>query len=158
MKNVEISRQIDKIDDLFKKASSISSLDIEILGHWAKYLCILVSGFMENSISEVFSKFLKEQASPPISKFSKNILDKIQNPKAYKFIEVTSAFNDDWGKSLKSFLDEDNERRRNALDAIMTNRHLIAHGKSSTISMVQVKEYYSRCIEIIEFIENLIER
>ena len=48
----------------------------------------------------------------------------------------------------------DEEGRKDAIDSIMANRHLIAHGKNSGISLVRVKDYLEKSIEVIEFIEN----
>jgi hypothetical protein len=45
------------------------------------------------------------------------------------------------------------EGRREAIDAIMANRHLIAHGSNSGITLVRVKEYLSKSVQVIEFIE-----
>jgi len=42
---------------------------------------------------------------------------------------------------------------RDAIDAIMANRHLIAHGKDSGISLVRVEQYLKKSIEVVEFIE-----
>jgi hypothetical protein len=36
----------------------------------------------------------------------------------------------------------------------MNNRHLIAHGRSSSISVVQVREYFAAIGEVAEFIEH----
>jgi hypothetical protein len=43
--------------------------------------------------------------------------------------------------------------RKDAIDSIMNNRHLIAHGKDSGITVARVNDYLRKCIEVIEFIE-----
>ena len=48
---------------------------------------------------------------------------------------------------------EDNGRK-DAIDSIMSNRHLIAHGKDSTISLVRVSEYLKKSVEVVEFLEH----
>lgn len=36
----------------------------------------------------------------------------------------------------------------------MKNRHAIAHGKNTSISVAQVEKYFEKCVEVIDFIEN----
>jgi hypothetical protein len=48
---------------------------------------------------------------------------------------------------------EDDGRRKGAIDSIMSNRHLIAHGRASTISVARVRELLSISLEVIEYLE-----
>ena len=57
----------------------------------------------------------------------------------------------EWGEELEEFLGENG--RKDAIDAIMANRHLIAHGQDAGITVVRVKEYLDKCIQVLEFIE-----
>ena len=68
-------------------------------------------------------------------------------------IEVASSFDSAWGIALEKFLLEDDGRRKGAIDSILNNRHLIAHGRSSSISVVQVREHFKSIEEVAEFIE-----
>ena len=77
----------------------------------------------------------------------------INTPKASRFLEVTKAFSEEWGQRLESYLNSGQGERRDAVDSIINNRHLIAHGKNTSISVVRVREYLEKAIEVIEFIE-----
>jgi hypothetical protein len=57
-------------------------------------------------------------------------------------------------KRLESYLNEDDGRRKNAIDSIMANRHLIAHGRQAAISVVRVREYLKSSVEVVEFLAN----
>jgi RiboL-PSP-HEPN len=83
-------------------------------------------------------------------------LDRVLNPKAQKFLDVASAFEGDWAKDLQSFFDEDEGRRKNAIDSIMNNRHLIAHGRNAGISVARVREYLKAIEEVLDYIEQQI--
>ena len=75
----------------------------------------------------------------------------IQNPKAQRFVETAKAFNPQWGEDLESFLNDSG--RKDAIDAVISNRHQIAHGRYSGITLVRVKDYLENCVQVIEFIE-----
>jgi hypothetical protein len=51
----------------------------------------------------------------------------------------------------------EDEGRDDAIGNIMTNRHLIAHGKNSQITIGKIKEYLKLAVEVLEFIENQCE-
>jgi hypothetical protein len=119
--------------------------------HWARYLCILTAGFLENALADVYSTYAKSCASPSVSNYVESMLTRIQNPQASRFLETARAFDPRWVDELGDYLE--NGGRKDAIDAIMSNRHLVAHGKDSEISLIRVKEYLKKSIEVIEFIE-----
>jgi hypothetical protein len=79
-------------------------------------------------------------------------LEQIQNPKSNKFIETARAFRKEWANDLEEFFRQQ-PTCKEAIDSIMNNRHLVAHGKYSSITVAQVKEYLKKSIAVIEFIE-----
>lgn len=147
--NIQYQRLITLIDN-----TKLSCGDnIELQGHWGKYLCVLTSGFLENAICQVYVGLVSNSASPAIANFTIGTLSKIQNPKTNKFIEVARSFKKEWGDDLEKYITED-ESRKDAINSIMTNRHLVAHGKNTSISVVKTKEYLEKCVEVINFIEH----
>ena len=120
--------------------------------HWAKYLCVLSAGFLENAIEEVYGDFVRSAASKPVADYATSVLSRIQNPNTPKFLGTARSFRSDWATALEAFVDD--EGRREAINSIMKNRHEIAHGKYSGITIAQIKEYLDRAVEVVEFIEN----
>lgn len=152
MKTRELSRQYARLQTLISKTQSITSGDIEAQSHWAKYLCVLSAGFLENALREVYRHYCANCSNAHVARFTGKALERIQNPKTATFLEVAESFLPKWKTDLEAFLDA--EGRKEAINSIMANRHLIAHGKDSNISMVRVKEYLQRSAEVVEFIEN----
>lgn len=153
MKSRELIKQHNQINLLLKQTALSTDGNLELQGHWGKYICILVSGFLENAISEVYVRFVTDAASPQVAQYTILVLQKIQNPNSRKFIETASNFKKEWGEQLNEFFLQD-ASRKDAIDSIMKNRHAIAHGKNTSISVVQVQKYFEKCVEVIDFIEN----
>jgi hypothetical protein len=149
--NWELTKQHQKLRALAKKAGDASLDDFELLAHWAKYLCVLVAGFLENSLAEVYGEFVLGSSSPAVARFATTSLGNIQNPKAQRFVEIAGAFDDVWRIELEQFLATNG--RKEALDSIMANRHQIAHGENSGITLVRVNQYLEKCVEVIDFLE-----
>lgn len=153
MKNVALVRHWDSIRSAMDRAKYLGG-DPELLGHWGRYLCILAAGFLENSVRILYGSHAERQSAPSIAAYVFAQLERIQNPKAGKFIEVAHAFDKKWADDLEVFLNADDGRRKNAIDSIMNNRNLIAHGRSSNISVVQVREYFASASEVAEYLES----
>lgn len=154
MRNQEITRQLQSITDLINNTQSATSSSIELQAQWAKYICILSAGLIENALKELYINYATKQVSVPIAKYVSSKLSAIRNPRMDRFLETAGAFSPSWKNDLEVF--SDNNGRGYAIDTIMGNRHLIAHGQShrSTITLVQVKEYLKKAVEILEFIES----
>lgn len=151
MQNREISRQIQQLHSLIARTYQASADDIEMQSHWAKYICVLSAGLLENALSELYAEYAQKVASAAVASYVRTSISKIQNPKTIKFIETAGTFKKEWADELADFASD--EGRKDAVNSIMSNRHLIAHGKQSDISMARVKEYLRKSIELIELIE-----
>jgi hypothetical protein len=152
MRNRELSQQHNRLKTLISKTEIITAGDMEAISHWAKYLCVLSAGFLENSIQELYGKYCSNCANPNVTSFAVKALNRIQNPKASTFLEVAGSFKEKWRYDLEKFIED--EGRKEAINSIMSNRHLIAHGKDTSISLARIKEYLKKSVEVIEFIED----
>jgi hypothetical protein len=152
MTDAELDRQLGVLIALFDQSRIACGGDLEMESHWAKYLCVLTAGFLENSLKSVYSRLCRRDASEPVAAFATITLDRIRNPKTQRFLEVTNSFRTDWGESLKEFATA--EGRGLAIDSIMNNRHLIAHGRSSEITLERARGYLIKAVEVVEFVES----
>ena len=139
--------------NLFAKVDVACGADFEMRSHWAKYLCVLSAGFLENAITEIYGDFVRTASSKPVADYAMSHLSRIQKPKASRFIEIAGLFKSAWAAALESFIASDG--RREAINSIMANRHEIAHGKQPGITLTQIKNYLDRAVDVIEFIEHL---
>lgn len=153
IRTTAVRSQADSLRHLLTKAIADPDLPVYVQGHLGKYSCVVAAGFLENALSETLSVYVLARAQPAVAAYSSATLRKIQNPKAQRFVEVLSKFDKAWGADLEAHLTDGGERRKSAIDSIMANRHLIAHGKSSSVTMRQIQSYLEASIEVIEFIE-----
>jgi hypothetical protein len=149
MPNLEVTRYRQRLDALFGRVSALSH-DLELQAHWARYLCILASGFVEESVRILLSDYVQKRADTTISRYVNAQLDGFQNPKAGKILDLLRAFDIAWAESVEQFLGDE---RKDAIDSIVNNRHQIAHGRNVGISYVTIKNYYEKAVEVVEFIE-----
>jgi len=150
MKNQDVRRQRERLNYLFKQISAIGG-DIELQSHWAKYLCVLVAGFLETSIRAIYGYHAQVNASPKVANFVEVRLRRIQNMNMEAILQLTRSFSPEWADQLEK---ETEGERKDAIDSILANRHLIAHGESVEITYSRIERYYERAVEVLELIEN----
>lgn len=153
MRNSEVTRQLQQLRSLIDR-TRYATQDINLQGHWSRYLCIMTAGFLENSLRSIYSEFARSSSSPHVARYVDTRLRLIYNPNAQRFINTASNFDRVWGDQLQEFLAKDSSVRKNAIDSIIGNRNQIAHGGVSQISIARVQEYLEHCVEVLEFIED----
>lgn len=149
MTNIEIVRREQRLDSLFARAGRAAS-DPELQSHWARYLCILVSGFLETSIRTIFERYASERAHPQVARFVAAQLGFLQNPKMGKILELVAKFSAEWARQLEG--DTQGEIKA-AVNSIVANRHKIAHGEDVSLGLVGLLGYYKSAKKLVKLIE-----
>src|SRR5688572_22649469 len=151
MKNIEAVRYKNRLDDLFKKTKLIA--DLEIQSHWSRYLCILVSGFLEISIPAIFVDYTNAKSSQNVYNYVSNNLE-LRNPNMERIIQLAYKFSNIWGEALKK---ETEGRIKTSIDSIFGNRNLLAHGNDTSISYHRISEWYEDAVLLINKLEYICE-
>jgi hypothetical protein len=149
----EIRRYEQRLDSLFNKSSFFAS-DAELLSHWSRYLCVLVSGYIEISIYEILTERVQNKSSPDIARFVTNSLENFQNPKMEKIKTLMLSFNPEWQKSIESH--PQFSEMAAAVNSVVAQRNQIAHGESSSLTIHAMKDYYVIVRKFIEHLEQVI--
>ena len=151
MSDKEILRYKRQLDDLFGKVSNLDS-DLEMQSHWARYLCIRVSGFLEFAVSTMYKNYAKDKSAPFVVNYVNKQLSGFQNPNMEKILNITRAFNADWAKEIELELDNNSEIK-DSIDSIVKNRNKIAHGENVGITYSRMKSYYENALKLMKLLE-----
>ena len=132
-----------RLDGLFSNVSALSA-NPELQSHWAKYLCVLVSGFLEIAIKEIYREFSIARADLRVANFVDSRLNWFQNPNAQRIEELAGGFDKRWGEEISDSLDQE---LKDAVNSIVSNRNNISHGRDVGLSYVRMRDYYQRFSE-----------
>lgn len=149
MNNIEVTRARQRLNHLFDLIDTLPD-EPEIQSHWARYLCVLVSGFLERSIRMIYGSYARSSAAPNVANFVEEELKYFQNPTMGKMLELARAFSPDWGAELKGATEGE---LKDAVDSIVANKNNIAHGESVGITFTRIKDYYERAVQVLELID-----
>jgi len=149
----EIHRLRGRLDAAFKRAPD-STADLEFQADFAKYLCVLVSGYLESALCALLLGYSQSRSAPEVASFVERQLGPWTNPKAEKIIDLFGTFSPGWRDDLMTFLVD---QRKDSLNSLVALRHKIAHGESVGTSLSQIRAHYSVVNDVIEHIANLVD-
>lgn len=147
MTHLEIIEREDFIESLFLNAEIFE--DDEIKAHWAKYLCILISGYLEYSVQTIFEKYSELYTNQYVQNFVCSKLERLSNPWMNRIVDLASSFNEDWGAQIRT---QTHGELRDSVNGIIRNRNKIAHGENSDITLLQLKSWFENSITVIRII------
>ena len=154
--NEELNRQLHKINKLIKQAKTFN-VDGELQAHFTKYICIRFSGFIENAITITFTDIAAKSCDSGVSfNYIKSQLFKIQNANSEKIRNLARAFKTSWHDILRDYMQIDN--RGSSINYILKDRHNIAHGRDTTVTLRQLEQHISKALQVIVFIEQHLDK
>ena len=142
----EITSQRQRLDDLFDKAKG---LDPEVQAHWSRYLCVLISGFLENCVRLTYAEYVINRSEASVANFVERNLRRFQNPRMNLIIETAGMFSDDWREQLEL---QTEGQLETSVNSIVANRHQIAHGKSVQLTLQLLSQYYGDALKVVSLL------
>lgn len=149
----EVGRLRRQLDEVFSRINSIDESQLELRSDLARYLCVLVSGYIEKSIRELAHHLSRRTASPSVASYVGTQLGFFQNAKSESILKLVGSFDPTWRQQLElNFSDE-----LQAVNSVVGNRHQIAHGGTASVSYAWIKEYYDRVQVLVEELEEMFD-
>lgn len=89
-----------------------------------------------------------------MSSYVERQLNHWTSPTTEKLVALLGAFDSNWGSQAAAYLVDE---RKESINSLVANRHKIAHGESVGTSLHQVKRQYATVLDVVGFLENLID-
>lgn len=132
-------------------------MDLEAQAHWAKYVSVLISGYLEQSIKEILLDHSSRTASPRVARYIEQSWAKSQNMTTEKICTLLDRFDGSWRASFEAWLTAD-DRRKGCINALVISRNQIAHGEESNTTGVTIhsaSERFQCACGLVDLIESL---
>jgi hypothetical protein len=146
-----------RLDNLYSKVALIPTPQEQV--EWSKYLCVLTAGFIEESLRVLILDYSRNNASFKIQRFVEKEISYVTNCKTERILEVLNKFDPNWTTTFETEIKNNSPIDRevkDSIDSIVSNRHLIAHGRSVGLTYATVKKYYGYCTTAIQILEKTI--
>lgn len=131
--------------------------DLEKQSHWAKYISVLTSGYLEQSIKEVLLDHSSRTASPRVARYIEQSWSRSQNMNTETICNLLNKFDGNWRSSFEDWLVAD-DNRKGWINAVVDSRNKIAHGEESNttgVTIHSVSERFRCACGLVDLVEGL---
>lgn len=131
----------------------------ESQAHNAKYLAVLVSGYLEQAVKELLLHYAFQGARPQISNYIEETWPISRNMNTKNINDILGQFNSTWSEDFLFWLEQDDNRKSN-INSIVRWRNGIAHGQESNttgVTLVSVRNAFSTISDLVSFIDNKVK-
>jgi hypothetical protein len=144
---LQAKKTLDSVDDEISIGVSL-----RVQSYLAKYLTVYLSGIYEESIEQIIKEYSTRSGHSEIENYIAKQVDRsFRNPDMSAIYDLIGKFNTQWSTELKGLDDQ----YKDAINSIVANKNLIAHGNSSTLTIRDVKDFHFRATVVIEKIDHL---
>lgn len=130
-----------------------AGLGPELISHYSRYLCVLVSGYAEQSVKELVTEYVRTKSSEPVQRYVGRQLGRLRNIDYEKLKQLIESFKPEWWADLEA-------RRTDELTAfgsVATVRNGVSHGSDAGITMATVKQYFDQISTVLDDLCDLLD-
>ena len=141
-----------RIDDVFERAVGFDD-EPDIQADYVRYLCVLVTGFLEQAVVRVILNYVDALGDPSLSRYVAETLRRPGSMQVEQILRLVGRFNEDWRTELGEKL---TTRHREAIGSVYASRNRIAHGEDVDLAYRQIRGDYDLVREAIDFLEDTV--
>lgn len=131
-----------------------TDVPLDLQASVARYACVLTSSYLEASLRAEFLKYASTKVNDRhVMAFVKSSLDRLRNPSTKHILDLIGRFGGDLREALSDKLDD---RHRVSINSVNAHRNAIVHGRTSTISLAYVKQYYADSEVVVKKIRDVL--
>jgi len=150
----EILDRQAKLQDLFNEVTrlhSSGSIDTDLFVQLTWYLCVRISGFLENSVQIILLEYVQSKTSdvPTQNYVEKNL--QLVNANYNDIVGTVRRFNENWRTSLRQ---NNVQQYKSVLNNLVENRNQIAHGRDSNITIQELQDYFTQIQNLVLLLHN----
>lgn len=143
-----------RLEELAKKTPD----EPEEQADWAKYLSVLVSGYLEQSLKEILLEFAGRHNASRLHQYITGTWPESRNMKTTNIREILNHFDPNWAMGFDGWI-ANGGQYKSELNSLISSRNDIAHGKEANTTNVTLRSTRNRlsiAFELVEFLDELI--
>lgn len=153
-----IAARFADISQLIDDAKTWAQYDPHLGAHLAGYICVLLTGAIEDSVERMVSLRMASNPDPEVSRFVINTIDNtFRNPDWGAIKGLLGRFSEDYGLAWSTKF-PNAQRLHESLQSIVTNKNTLAHTGSMNLhlTLLDIERYYNEVIPAIDELEEII--
>lgn len=149
----EIVDQQDRLKRLFEYADNLqenAEIDTEIKAHFAQYLCVQTSGFIETSVKTILQEYVRSKTEDqPTLNLVDARMKRTLNPGRSTLLPLIGEFSKDWSDLIRVGL---RNELGTSLDSVVSIRNQVAHGEDVTLTLHDMQRYFDHAQMVVRLI------
>ena len=141
-----------RLDEVFERAGNLVA-DPAVQADYARYLCVLVTGFLEQSVRRTLLEYVESQQNPKLNRYIEWSLRPTRSMRATEILDLVKRFDESWQSELDAKL---TFRHREAIGSVYASRNKIAHGEDVDLPYRQIRADYDMVKEAVRFLEETV--
>lgn len=129
-------RTLDRCDELVKRISP--DLDGLMVSAVCQHICVLMAGALETGIQEILGSFCVKKSARHVGSYAAKRISTFSNANPDKILQLVGDFDAAWRDELENFWVG---AVKDHIGSIVGNRHLIAHGRPTEVSISRIQEW-----------------
>jgi len=139
-----IDRLIAQYDELPEQGDARS--------HWARYVCVVISGLLETAIEEMCSDYATARGHQTLAHFVGKTVSWNNKANVEVICRTLGKFRGEWNQRANDLLTDE---ERTAIDSVVSLRHGIAHGRNNNVGwVVLTTQYYPAVRSALQKLED----
>ncbi|MFC9768793.1 HEPN domain-containing protein [Rhodococcus jostii] len=135
----EVLRRKKRLESVITEVAG-ATLSPELIAHYSRYLCVLVSGYAEQSIKELVTQYVRLRSEERIHRYVGGQLKRLRNIDTEKLRQLIESFDPLWWQELST----NRQDELAASDSVATIRNSVSHGGDSGITLMTVRQYFDQ--------------
>lgn len=144
----------DALDATFARAKTIDPANIELRADFARYLCVLVSGFLDQTIKDYTAEYVKKRSNPTVANYVVRSMKRLTNLAPERLKQHVLSFDPGWQAQVDVLIADE---RKDAIGSLLTLRHGIAHGQPDDVTLVRVENYYKEIVKVVDGLRDIMQ-
>ena len=152
-----------RIEELVNKPPTSPDSDdlryeANLQAHWAKYICVLISGFIEQAVKEIVLEHASATCSTRVSNYVECTWPSSKNMKFDAIRDLLGFFDNNWESNFENWLDN-NDGAKKEINEIVSWRNNIAHGNeanTNNVTLNSVGKKFQIACDLVDFVEELL--
>jgi len=137
---VEIHRMKSVLDSIYARyESSLLQVPIDVQQDLHLYMCVRLSGYLEQLLHQAISGYINSASPQPVSSFALSWFKQAPNLNPAALEKLIGRFGESWEADLKELMDKNSNR--SSLGTLLKIRNDTSHGMSYGGSLANIRSY-----------------
>ena len=160
---IELENMLDdcaaELEDIEQRIENMDTLD-KGRRYLTNYGLIRACGTVEFVYRSIIVDYFEQQLSNNrINTYLDSTIRQGSNSAKYENMKkLLKNFDDQWSLNFSNMLKErdDGQRLISAANSLVNNRHNFAHGKSTTATFLDIKNYYNDIVQLLRIFDSVV--